>query len=275
MKTKIGIIGFGNMGSAIAQQLKNDYEIQCFDKDFNKTKDLLGIKVSQSVKDLVNGVNVIIIAVKPQDFSGILEEIKKFISLDKLIISIAAGISTSYIGEYLGMARVIRVMPNMPAKIGSGMTCLSKGSFATQEDIDFAENLFDYLGETLQIGEELMNAATAVSGSGPGFLCDLIDGKTLEEMKDFAENSFVPSLTASAISLGFTPEQAKILASVTSEGTIKIIEDTHASPKEIEKQVTSKNGTTEAGLKELKHDFKNLDAAAKAAAKRAEELSKG
>ncbi|MGD0336754.1 MAG: pyrroline-5-carboxylate reductase [Candidatus Omnitrophota bacterium] len=272
---KIGIIGYGNMGSAIAERIKTEYNVLVFDKDKSK-KPGKGIIFSATVVDLVEKSDVLILAVKPQDFDACLAEIKSCPHLgDKLFISIAAGITTAHIEKVLGVVRVVRAMPNLPAKIGQGVTCLAKGKFASLQDFEFADDIFEYMGEIMEIDESMMSAATAVSGSGPGFLCDLVDGKTSEEMERFAEKVFVPTLTASANSLGFTASQSAILASSTSAGTISIIKVMHVSPEELKKQVTSKKGTTEAGLKELKHDINNLDAAVKAAKKRAEELSKG
>ena len=271
---KVGIIGYGNMGQAIAKQLKTDYKVLVFDKDHSKLNNLSGIKTVKGIPDLVIKSDVVVLAVKPQDFEALLNEIKTCQHhRDKLFISIAAGITISFIENILGVVRVIRAMPNLPARIGKGVTCLTKGEFSSTQDLKFADGIFKYLGEIMEIGESMMNAATAVSGSGPGFLCDLVEGKTLEEMEGFAENVFVPELTASARGLGFTAEQSVILASSTSAGTISVIKDMHISPRELKNQVTSKNGTTQAGLKELKQNINNLDIAVKAALRRAEELS--
>lgn len=273
MRKTVGIIGFGNMGSAIAEQIKVKYQLFVFDKDKEKTRNLSGIGIADNILDLVNKVDTLILAVKPQDFDTALNEIKPY-AKDKLVISIAAGITTAHMEKILGAVRVIRAMPNIPAKISEGITCFSKGRFASEEDLVFAQDLFVYLGETLRIDEEKMNAVTAVSGSGPGFLCDLIEGKSLTEIKDFTEKVFIPSFSATASSLGFTPMQAKILAEVTGRGSVRYLEKEHLSPAEMKKQVASKGGTTEAGLRLLQHNIKNLTEAAKAALRRAEELSK-
>lgn len=270
---KIGIIGFGNMGSAIAQQLASDYKVSVYDKETEKISAAKEVDVAKDILGLVNSVGIIILAVKPQDFENLLLEIKSSVS-QKLIISIAAGISTGYIEKVLGVARVIRAMPNMPAKIGEGITCLSKGKFSSEDDFDFAENLFSYLGETLRIDEGMMNAATAVSGSGPGFFCDLVADKPVSEIKTFTEKEFIPALSACASSLGFSSFQAKMLAEMTGCGTVKYLEKGHLSASEVKKQVASKGGTTEAGLAVMQHDVRNLGSAIKAAVKRAEELSK-
>ncbi|HTZ12000.1 MAG TPA: pyrroline-5-carboxylate reductase [Candidatus Margulisiibacteriota bacterium] len=273
LRKKIGLIGYGNMGSAIAEGIKAKYPVFVFDKDKEKTGKPCGVEAVDNIVSLVEKSEVLILAVKPQDFDGVLNEIKGCIK-DKLVISIAAGITTGYIERVLGNARVVRVMPNLPAKVKEGISCLCKGRFASEEDLIFSQELFEKVGRTLVIDENMMDKATGVSGSGPGLLCDLVEGKTPEEIKDFAKNTFVPSLTTTASSLGFSVEQAEVLASITSAGTIKLIEVLRLSPEEVKKQVTSKKGTTEAGLAELKHNINNLDAAVKAAIQRAKELSK-
>ncbi len=271
-KKKIGIIGFGNMGSAIAARLKSKFSIYVFDKDKNKTRNLAGFKVAKDDKDLVSEAEVVILAVKPQDFDDCLYEIKKYIE-DKLIISIAAGISCAHIEKILGKVRVIRVMPNLPLKIGEGMICLSKGSLASDIDLEFTKEIFNKLGEILVIEENLMNAATAVSGSGPGFFYDLIKDKPSKDWISYAKDVFTFALSTAAQRVGFKAEQAEVLARVTTLGSIALLKNTGLSPKELCLQVTSKGGTTEAGLAVL-HKGSSLVDAIKAALKRAEELEK-
>lgn len=274
MNKVIGIIGFGNMGQAIAERLKSDYQIVVFDKDGNKTKNLLDINVADNVINLVNKVDGLILAVKPQDFDTVLDEIKGYIK-DRLIISIAAGITTEYIEKSLGIVRVIKAMPNINVKIGLGVTCLSKGRFASGQDLDFAENLFDYMGETLRIEEGLMNAATAISGSGPAYICEYIESKSLDPNNISAKLAqvFLNDFQRAAVSVGFSPEEAQVLVNTTFSGTINFLKKTNISPQELKKQVTSKGGTTEAAL-EVLHRRGSLEEAAKAAKSRAEELSK-
>lgn len=274
MKKAIGIIGFGNMGQAIAGQLKNDYQVYCFDTDFSKTKDIQGIKVAGSNHDLVNSVETVMLAVKPQDFTILLKEIKG-LAKDKLIISIAAGITSQYIEKFLGFVRVIRVMPNMPARIAQGISCLAKGSFATEEDLDFAENLFDYSGETIRIEESLMNAATAVSGSGPAYVCDYIISQAipLDNIPESKKKLFLSDFKKAAQDIGFNLEEANLLVNTTFLGTVEFLIKTKTSPEDLIRQVASKGGTTEAALLVL-HEGKGLRGAVKAALLRAEELSK-
>ena len=117
-----------------------------------------------------------------------------------------------------------------------------------------------------------MNAATALSGSGPGFLFSLLEDKPETDWANYAQNEFIPALVAAAQAIGFRPEQARILASTATQGSIALLRETGLPADMLRKQVASKGGTTEAGLKELKN-IQSLEAAVKAALKRAEELS--
>lgn len=275
MNKKIGIIGFGNMGQAIAAQLKNDYRIFVFDKDKNKTEGLGSISTAAGNVELAKETDALILAVKPQDFDAVLDELKNEVK-DKLIISIAAGITTGYIEKILGIVRIIRAMPNMPAMVGEGITCLSKGKFASIADLDFTENLFDYLGETLRIEEEMMNAATAVSGSGPGFCFELMRAKNttqgnMEEAGRFIKEDFAPLFAKAATNIGFLQADAEFLALRTANGCIALLRKTKFSLSELINQIASKGGTTEAGLEVLRKGG-SLEEAVKAARKRAEEL---
>ncbi|MFA5008860.1 MAG: pyrroline-5-carboxylate reductase [Candidatus Omnitrophota bacterium] len=272
-KAKIGIIGCGNMGSAIAKGISSKYQVFVFDKDTGKTKNIAKVKVAKSISDLINAVGVVILAVKPQDFDSVLNKIRDYVN-KKLVISIAAGISTKYIEKVLGRARVIRVMPNLPAKIGKGMSCLSKGKFASKTDLNFAEKIFGFIGNTLVLKESMMNAATADSGSGPGFLFSLISGKSLKEAREFARTDFIPRLLNAGVDVGFKPQEAQLLATATTAGSLVLLGKSNLSAEDLVKRVASKGGTTEAGLKELKGNVKNLPKAVKAALKRAKELSR-
>ena len=261
-KRKIGIIGFGNMGSAIAERIKARYTVWLYDKDKNKLKGLKDIPVAQNNSDLVKKVDAVLLAVKPQDFDATLDEIRSAVS-DKLIISIAAGIRTIYIEKFLGNVRVVRVMPNMPLRIGEGMSCLCKGRFATDDDLAFGQKLFDAAGRTLILDEGLMNAATAVSGSGPAYVCYYLESKKQNLLADFPK---------AAEGVGFSSKEAEFLVQATYSGTIDFLKKTKILPSELRIQVTSKGGTTEAALKVLDGGC-SLQDAVKAALIRAEELS--
>jgi pyrroline-5-carboxylate reductase len=271
LRKKIGIIGYGNMGSAIAQRIKRKYFVIAFDKDENKTQNLLDMKIANNVSGLVNEVDVVILAVKPQELSALLNEIKDSLK-NKLVISIAAGITTKYIERILGSVRVIRGMPNIGAIVGQGVSYICKGRFSKEKDLKLSIKLFNLIGYTFKLKEDLMNAATAVGGSSPGFWGYLFDKKPKDEWDEYKLNYFIPELTSAAMSVGFEEKTARLTASFVTTASISVSDVLHLAPAEITRKVASKGGTTEAGLEVLQKGG-TLTEAVKAAVKRAEELS--
>ena len=270
----IGILGYGNMGSAIGLQLKSKYQVRAFDKDKNKTRNLSGIEVANSPEDLVNKVDTLILAVKPQDFDTVLNEIKDYVD-DKLIISIAAGITTGYIKNHLGKVRVVRVMPNIGAKIGKAESALCKGKNARDEDIGFVQELFNHIGKTWIMKEKMIDAATAISGSGPAYIYYDMEVRKVDPLNvpEEIEQEYIKRLTKAAEKVGFDSQRAVDLASSTTDSSLKLTAVSMASPVELRKQITSKGGTTEAAVKVLARGG-SWEEAAEAAKKRAEQLSK-
>ena len=259
------------MGSAIARRIKSKYKVFVFDKDRKKTKKLSGIKVTKSVQELTEKTEVIILAVKPQDFENLLGKIKNP-AKEKLIISIAAGITTKYIEKRLSKVRVIRVMPNLGAKIGRSVTCLCKGKYARKSDLDFARKLFNRIGVTTIIKERMMNVATAISGSGPAYVCHSIESGL--EKDDFLTR-FKEAAKPISDKVGLSYKDMSFLVNSTTTSTINIINKTKIEPSELRKQVTSRGGTTAVALKVLKRSWSAFGDALKAAARRAKQLSRG
>lgn len=274
MRKIIGIIGFGNMGSAIAERIKTDYQIIVFDRDKDKTSNVSGMRVAKDSIDLVKTADVVILAVKPQDFDAVLNEIKNY-AKDKLIISIAAGITTGYIEQFIGEVKVIRAMPNIGVRVGEAETSLCKGKNAQDVDLDFAKELFNYLGKTWAMKEEMINAATAISGSGPAYIFYYMDIKKTDPFNVplQLEQEYIKRLSEAAEKVGFDPQTAIELATSTTASSIHLVKETGVSPAELIKQVASKGGTTEAALAILAKGGSWVEAA-QAALKRAEELGK-
>ncbi|MBM3249248.1 MAG: pyrroline-5-carboxylate reductase [Candidatus Omnitrophica bacterium] len=267
----IGIIGFGNMGSAIAERIKKDYRVLVFDKDASKTGDLSNLELAGSAAELAGMADAVILAVKPQDMEMLLEEIKPGVK-DKLIISIAAGTKASYIENILNCSRVVRAMPNLPAVIGEGFSGLYKGKSANESDLDITRQLLRFIGLSADIADEkMMDAVTAVSGSGPAFFCYCV--KT--SVNDAAGvDKFIEELTLAAAGIGFDRVLAQRLSEKTVKGTVSLLKARNWTCPELIKKVASKGGTTEAGLKVLESGGSVADAV-KAAFKRAQELSGG
>lgn len=262
------------MGSAIAERIKTKYRVFIFDKDKEKIKKLRNIEVVENPISLVESSDAVILAVKPQDFGLALNEIKDCVK-GRLIISIAAGITTSYIEKILGKVRVIRVMPNLPAMIGEGANCLCKGSLATDKDLNTTRKLFKLLGITFIFNEGMMDAVTAVSGSGPGYFYDFLEREKIDyrHIPEKKIKSFSINFKKAAEFAGLNKKDASKLVDVTIRGSLAAISATDAAPATLRDKVASKGGTTEAGLNVLSKGG-TLIHAVEAAKKKAEELSK-
>ena len=262
------------MGQAIGERLKAEYPVYVFDKDKEKTRNLSGISVADDSIDLINKVDVVILAVKPQDFDGVLSEMKSVVR-DKLVISIAAGITTGYIEKFLGEAKVIRVMPNIGVRIGEAESSLCKGKNAKDEDLNFVKELFNYLGKTWIMKEEMINAATAISGSGPAYIYYDMEVKNIDPLNvpKRVKQGYIERLRKAAEKVGFDSQTAAGLATSTTASSLDLAVETGIPPAELIKQVASKGGTTEAALKILAEGG-SWEQAAEAALKRAKELSK-
>lgn len=272
-KKKVGIVGYGNMGSAIAEGIKGDYSVLVFDKDAGKTAPARGMKTARSLEELLGGSDIVVLAVKPQELGEVLERAKDGF-VGKLVVSIAAGIPTSLLEERLGGGcRVVRAMPNLPAKIGKGMICFCAGKNAGEDDLKDSAGIFSFIGRVMRVDESMMDAVTAVSGSGPGYLYFLLEQARKEEWTSIASGRFTAELSFAAESAGFSPQDAALLASATAEGSMALLASSGVSPEVLRAQVASKGGTTEAGINAMRSSGNSLREAVKAALKRARELS--
>ncbi len=209
------------MGSAIAEGIKDSYAVSVFDKDKNKSSALKNITSFNNPVELVKQSEVIILAVKPQDFDFLLNEIKDFVQ-NKLIVSIAAGITTGYIEKILGQARVIRVMPNIAVKIAKGQTGICEGRYAVESDLLFTKKIFNALGKVWRLNEEMIDSVTAISGSGPAYIFYDLEIKNINpaEIPAGIENEYVGKLKAAALAVGFDPKIALDLAASTTASSI-------------------------------------------------------
>lgn len=273
LRKKIGIIGYGNMGSAIAERIKYKYYVFVFDKDKSKIQNLSGIIISDNIKDFMDKIDVVILAIKPQDFDGVLSEIKNCI-VDKLIISIAAGITTKNIENLLGKVRIIRVMPNIEAIIGKSLSYLCRGQFANWNDLKLAIKLFNFIGHSFIYSDEsFMNVVTAVGGSSPGFWGYRFNNIPRKDWGKYAKNKFIPEFILGAKKVGFNKKEAELIANGITWASIATVNALRIEPIELTEKVASKGGTTQAGLEKLEKGGSLTDAF-EAAVKRAEELSK-
>jgi pyrroline-5-carboxylate reductase len=261
----IGFIGVGVMGSSIIKSLLkqsvNSDQICIADKSVETAEEVADrhkVKV-KSILEIGQCCDVIFLAVKPQDLAGVLVELKGSLKSTSLVISIAAGKKTSFIEEQLSSGiSVIRVMPNTPAQIGKGISAIAVGSKATKEDLAVATELFLPSGEVVEVTEEMLDAVTALSGSGPAYFFN-----------------FIESMIGAGIKLGLSNEIATKLAIETISGSAAMLKESGLDAETLRKNVTSPNGTTAAALQVFSDaNFDSLVMQAMSAAKkRAQELA--
>lgn len=262
---KIGIIGCGNMGSAIVRGIVDNSVVPgsyifLYDKDIHKAQNLAD-EAEVHLKDLkgvVSSSDVVIVAVKPQNSEELFDEIAPYIE-GKTIISIMAGIKIDTITKQLGrQLPVVRAMPNMAAFVSESMTCISSNELV--KDHEAAIKIFSAIGKVVEVSESEMDAVTAVSGSGPAYVFYLAE-----------------AMTEAGESIGLRREVAKVLAEQTLFGSALYLEKSQEEPGELANRVASKGGTTEAALSVFKKEgLKDIiEKAVKAAQKRSEQLSRG
>src|SRR5262252_4442531 len=265
---KIGFIGAGNMAGALMRGLlragqykpEHVWASDPVDVQLRRLKRLHRIEVTRDNRALVKQSQTIILAVKPQNMAAVLDEIRAEVTPRKLFISLAAGFPLRRLEAGLGgQARVVRVMPNTPALVGRGISVAVLGSKATPADLKYALKLFKAVGEAVSItGEDLLDAVTALSGSGPAFVYN-----------------FAESLIEGGVRGGLPQPLAAQLAYATIGGAAAMLAESGLSPRELRDMVTSPGGTTLAGLGALDaHHFRDaLIAAVEAATRRARELA--
>jgi len=216
------------------------------------------IKTSPRNKDAAGDADTIILAVKPQDMEKVLDEVSVVISREKTVVSIAAGITLSYLSARLETKKIVRIMSNTPALIQEGMSVMSMCECIQDKDIAVVKDIFMSIGRLLTLPEKYMDAVTALSGSGPAFFA-----------------YFTEATIEGATRMGLSRDDATTLAIQTLLGTARLL-DTGMSPLKLREMVTSPKGTTAAGLAVFdEKGLKEIAAAAiSAATERAKELGK-
>lgn len=267
-KKKIAIIGGGNMGVALAKGIlqttwANPERIMVAEPLKDKLEHIRGIahgiKASHSNVEAASWADVIVLAVKPQIMSHVLDEIKPSMKDSKLVISVAAGITTAYIEKRLGgSVPVVRAMPNIAAVVRESATAICKGKHATEKDIATARHIFESVGIVVELEEEgLMDAVTGLSGTGPMYVFQILEG-----------------LSDAGVKVGLSRDMANILAVQTLIGSSKLIQETKEHPAKLKDLVTSPGGTAISALHSLERNGLKamLIDAVEVAAKRSSEL---
>ncbi len=241
---KIAIIGSGNMGEALISGLVcakscQPQNIVCTDIRKDKLKaiaDKYGIHTSTSNVEAAQAADIIVYATKPQIMAAVLKETADCLDMSKIIISIAAGIPLAAISTCLQKKlRLIRAMPNIAVFVKEGATAIAGCEHTRPEDIEMAKEIFNSVGETLFIEENvLMDAITGLSGSGPAYIFLIVD-----------------ALADAGVKMGLSREEALMLSTQTVLGAAKLLKETKEHPSQLKDRVTSPGGTAISGLHTL------------------------
>ncbi len=267
---KIGFIGGGNMAASLLKGLiasgHSAQQLWVSDTNADTLSHLatqLNVNTSLENSDVVNAVDVVVLAVKPQ----MMKEVSQSLATDiqtknSLVVSIAAGISQASLSEWLGeKTAIVRCMPNTPALVLTGATGLHANSNVNDEQSDLAENILRSVGIALWVETESeLDAVTAVSGSGPAYYFLLME-----------------AMEKAALEMGLTAETAQLLVQQTALGAAKIALESEESPEKLRQRVTSPNGTTQKAIETFQAGgfVELVSKALNAARDRSVELSKG
>lgn len=243
---KIGFIGCGKMAGAIISGIKTaecsknlqlkGSEVNCEIAELAQNK--LGIEVLTDNSLLALDSDVIFIATKPNMVREVLDEIKDEITPDKLVVSIAAGVSIKTIENIIPNSRVVRVMPNTPALVKEGMFAAAKAEYATEEDLEFVMSLLASIGKVIEVEEDKIDIVTAISGSGPAFFY-----KVIEDMARAGEK------------LGLEYEKSLLLATQTALGSAKMVLNRGEIPVQtLIDNVATKGGCTFVGISTMNEE---------------------
>ncbi len=211
-------------------------EISVIEPDESRLKELQAkYKETITSTELLESTHFLL-AVKPQTIPAICHELNKI--RPKLVISIAAGITTKSIESYLPEETpVVRVMPNTPAMVGEGMAAIAAGSHASKEDLDWTSSILSAVGEVVIVEENMLDAVTGLSGSGPAYLFLLAE-----------------AMIAAGIENGLDPSVADLLTRQTLLGSSSLLSKSGVTPSELRASVTSPNGTTAAAISHLENE---------------------
>ncbi|WP_343339050.1 Pyrroline-5-carboxylate reductase [Terrisporobacter petrolearius] len=242
---KIGFIGAGNMGGAIlggilnSKMIDNNHIIASAksDRTIEKIKNDYNVNVTKDSKEVVEFSDLIVIGVKPDIYDEILEEIKDLIN-DKIIITIAAGKTIEAMEKIIGDdKKIVRTMPNTPSLVGEGMTSLSPNKNISEEELSFVKSIFDSLGKSEVVKEDLIHAVIGASGSSTAYAF-----------------MFIEAIADGAVRAGMPRDKAYTFAAQGVLGAAKMVLDTGKHPGELKDMVCSPGGTTIEAVKVLEEE---------------------
>ncbi|MCU0355734.1 MAG: pyrroline-5-carboxylate reductase [Cytophagales bacterium] len=262
------IVGAGNMGTTYAKSLLASHfatptEMQLLirsDAGRNRLPEVPDQNVFRTPGDFVGQADILIVAVKPQDFGAVAPGLRPFLHPEQIVLSIMAGVSIGTLNTTLGVPKLVRAMPNLPSQIGMGMTVFSCSPDLDRKELFIIQNLLNTTGKAMYVDDErLIDSATAVSGSGPAYVY-----------------YFMNAMIRAGVELGFTPAQAEMLVNQTFMGSVHLQNQNTLSCEEWIRRVASKGGTTEAALKVFLENQVEEDVreAMQSAFRRSQELGK-
>lgn len=256
---KLGFIGMGNMGGAIIkgyikanpQEANNIYAFDKAQETLSTMAKELGCNPCNSIEELVNFCDVVILAVKPNIYEAVLPQITPVLSKAQVVVSMAAGISISFLENFLGSdAKIVRIMPNTPAMVKESMTAVCKNENVSQDEFLPILEIFKSIGRAEEISEELIHTVIGVSGSSPAYAY-----------------MFIEALVNGAVRNGMSKEQATIFAAQSVLGAAKMVLETDVDPIQLRVNVCSPGGTTIEAVKVLQENgfYGNIEEAMNAA----------
>lgn len=263
----VAIIGVGAMGEALASGLLaagwQPAELALCVRRVERADELAhrtGCRVSLDAIEAIEGRDVVVVAVKPRDVEELLKLLAGSVGDGQTVISLAAGVTTSTYQKHLGSVPIVRAMPNTPALVREGVTGIAPGEHAGAEHLEVAEQVLGAVGAVRAMDETMMDAVTAVSGTGPAYVFLLAE-----------------ALTEAAMREGLSRDIAESFVHQTIRGAGHLLTDTSKSPAELRYEVTSPGGTTAAAIHVLEEKgFRAVvEDAVRAAALRARELGGG
>ena len=245
---KLTVIGAGNMGRALIRgfisggvlKASEIYVYDIISEASSKTASEFGVNVSSDPNKDVSDSDYILMAVKPQHFDSTLSGLKDSLGKDTIVLSIAAAVTTSRISGIIGDRKLVRIMPNTPAQVGSGVSAVCPVGLS-DEETSFVQKLFETCGIVIICDEKTLDAIGCVSGTGPAYVM-----------------LFIEAMSDAAVSLGIKRADALKIAAATVAGSGKLCLDTGVHPAVLKDQVTSPAGTTIEGVKALEENgFRN------------------
>lgn len=232
---KVGFIGLGNMGGAVAQAVAKVAGVDVLLSDHNPSKAAaLQSKIGGTLasnQEIAQEADVVFLGVKPQMVAAVLGELGADYKPSAIWISMLAGVSLDQLETSLPQVEWVRIMPNTPLAIGQGMTTLASNSLAAQA---ICEQLLVHSGQVIAVSEQVMDAATAIAGCGPAFVY-----------------TFIEALADTGVQLGLSREVALTLASQTVAGAAHLVQEDDRHPAQLRDAVCSPGGSTIAGLAAL------------------------